>query len=246
MHQDKLNKILQEKLNNLKELPQGVSFNPSSTWNKIENNLIGRKKQKTIWWYYAAASILLIVSTIAFYNSGSVNINTEMAVVKTSTPSSKIIISNQLPVASGTSTQSAAIVKHSPGQKEILKQYALTPPTPEKSAIKKQTQVLEIPAQEPEVKEDAILPTMADLAANEPAPFLQIKKSDTQVNRKFKVVHINDENIEVAYKNVALEKTKSKPSFFNFTLRSQNLTQETSTLNSSPKNQGGLFKAELN
>ncbi len=61
MPQEKLNNLLQQKLEQLKAVPEGVDFNPSSAWQKMEERLHSKNKTYKSNRYVVAASVVLIL-----------------------------------------------------------------------------------------------------------------------------------------------------------------------------------------
>jgi hypothetical protein len=73
--QEKSTKPFQQKLDALTELPDGFSFDATQSWNRMEENLTGRKRKnkKALWYMAAAASIVLIVSITYFNQQERIN-----------------------------------------------------------------------------------------------------------------------------------------------------------------------------
>lgn len=75
MLQEKLNNLLQQKFEQLKAIPEGVDFNPSSAWQKMEDCLHSKNKtykNKTykISGYVVAASVVVILWSVWLVKDG--------------------------------------------------------------------------------------------------------------------------------------------------------------------------------
>lgn len=73
MQEKSTNSFLQ-KLDTLTELPDGFSFDAAQRWNRMEEKLMGRKRNnKRVLWYMTAASVALVFSIVYFNQTATIN-----------------------------------------------------------------------------------------------------------------------------------------------------------------------------
>lgn len=131
MESNRQNKLFQQKMEELTELPEGFSFEATSGWNKLETRLTCKKtKNKAPWWMMAAAASVVLILSLLFLMLPSKQVQTVKQTVTplTTTPvvavkqDTKTTTINSLPTQIKTST-----LKINTAKKQTVKNKNIIP-----------------------------------------------------------------------------------------------------------------------
>jgi hypothetical protein len=201
MQNEKQNKHIQSALNDLQQLPVGVTFSSQKVWAGLEQQLPNSEPKKRSW-YYAAAAILflIIITSVVFLNKTKQSYHAPTIVTTPVVPAKNTSFlpvrqqKNKEPLITHTSSHT---VKHTantnililPGQKE-------TPPP--------STQYGQPGATVPEQVAATVLPAEKIILAEKKSIPVVVPKP------KYRIIHLNELDQSLAPVNSALTRSELK------------------------------------
>ncbi len=201
MESNRQNKLFQQKMQELTELPDGFSFEATETWNKLETKLTGKKpNNKIAWWMMTAAASVVVIVSFLFLKQQPKQIETVQQIVAP-------LITE--PIVSVKQQAKSLATNPSSKQTQIL---TVKPIAVKKQIIKNRTAILVIELKEPIVAVQETQPQTETVKPEETivsVPILPV--AITQPKRK--IIHINElyQEYQLEQQRVAEAKRNQKP-----------------------------------
>lgn len=198
MESNRQNKLFQQKMQELTELPDGFSFEATETWNKLETKLTGKKpNNKIAWWMMAAAASVVVIISFLFLKQQPKQIEIVQQIVAPLITEPIVSVKQQ--------TKSLA-TNPSSKQTQIL---TVKPIAVKKKIIKNRTAILVIELKEPIVAVQETQPQIETVKPEETivsVPILPV--AITQPKRK--IIHINELGQELQWQQLQTAQRKMK------------------------------------
>jgi len=230
MKDENINDPLREKLNKLSEVPEGLHFNHSAVWQKLEQQLQKKNnKRNRFVFVYAAASLLLFVIVLIYHSTSKPAKTASTAELIKTTNDGKSGITpernkNILPVPSNETT-------FNPTKQKQL-QLKIQKPFIDSIQAGQKTNAVEFTTMSKGDSNENTLPILVEMVT---APEVSVLKP------RFKIAHINEINRSPVQVDVA----HAEKNNYGFTLRkepsSSSLVAELQSLNYPVNKQKTLF-----